>query len=65
MPVGSGQPVCEGRHPLIGIDPLFEDPATRYIPPVADIGAACRMARGDQRDFVECIYYLAAGKSSG
>ena len=57
---GIRQAAYEGRHPLIGIDPLPEDPAIRYIPPAADIAAVRLVARGDERDFIECIYHLAA-----
>jgi integrase len=47
-------------HPVAGIEPLPEDPAPRCIPPAADIASVRLAAMGDERDFLECIYHLAA-----
>jgi len=57
---GIGQEIFEGRNPCNRIGNLPEERSSRYIPPVEDIAAVRMAAERDERDFIECIYNLAA-----
>ena len=50
----------EGRNPVSRIGTLPEDRSSKYIPPAEDIAAVRMAAERDERDFIECIYNLAA-----
>ena len=57
---GINQEVLDGRNPCQRIGTLPEERSTRYIPPAEDIAKVRLVAERDERDFIECIYNLAA-----